>query len=65
MADAKEKARREVRKVQADYERQAARARTARSKGFERAQKAGLSLREIGEAVGLHWTTVRSAIKGK
>jgi hypothetical protein len=65
MADAKEKARREARKVQADYERQVADARNARRKGFERAHKAGLSLREIGEAVDLHWTTVGGILKGK
>lgn len=65
MADAKQKARREARKVQADYERQAADARDARRKGFERARRAGLSLREIGEAVGLHWTTVGGILKGK
>jgi isopentenyl diphosphate isomerase/L-lactate dehydrogenase-like FMN-dependent dehydrogenase len=65
MADAKQKARREVRKVQTDYEQQAADAREARRKGFERAHKAGLSLREIAEEVELHWTTVGGILKGK
>lgn len=65
MADAKEKARREAQKAQADYERNLADAREARRQGFERAQAAGLSLRDIGEAVDLHWTTVGAVLKGK
>ena len=39
--------------------------REARRKGFEQAQNAGLSLREIGEAVDLHWTTVGQILEGK
>ena len=65
MADPKEQGRRAAQKAQADYERNIGNAREARRKGFERAQKAGLSLREIGEAVELHWTTVRQILKGK
>ena len=40
-------------------------ARDSRRAGFEKAQAAGLSLREIGEAVGLHWSTVHHILKGK
>jgi hypothetical protein len=65
MADKKEQGSRAAQKAQADYERDIAGARAARRKGFERAQKAGLSLREIGEAVDLHWTTVGQILKGK
>jgi F0F1-type ATP synthase membrane subunit b/b' len=65
MADAKEKARKEAQKVQAAYERNLADAREARRKGFEQAQKAGLTLRDIGEAVDLHWTRVGEILKEK
>ncbi len=65
MANAKEKARKQAQKTQADYERQVDDARSARRRGFERAHEAGLSLREIGEAVDLHWTTVGGILKGK
>jgi len=33
-------------------------ARKARRESFERARKAGLTLREIGEAADLHWSRV-------
>lgn len=62
---AREKALKEARKAQADYDRTVDKARSSRRKSFERAQSAGSSLREIGEAVGLHYTTVREIIKGK
>ena len=65
MADRKEQGRRAAKKAQADYERTIDKARDSRRAGFEKAQKAGLSLREIGQAVGLHWTTVRQVLKGK
>lgn len=65
MADTKEQGRRAAQKAQADYERNISKARDGRRKGFDKARKAGLSLREIGEAVGLHWTTVRQILKGK
>jgi F0F1-type ATP synthase membrane subunit b/b' len=65
MADSREQGRRAAQKAQADYERNVTKARDSRRRGFERAQKAGLSLREIGEAVALHWTTVQRVLKGK
>jgi F0F1-type ATP synthase membrane subunit b/b' len=66
MADAaQEKARKEVRRAQADYERKVEQARDARRKTFERAQKAGMSLREIAKEVDLHWTRVGQILKEK
>jgi hypothetical protein len=62
---AREKAAKEVRKAQADYARKVDQARDARRKTFERAQKAGLSLREIASEVDLHWTRVGQILKGK
>ena len=62
---AQEKARKEVRQAQADYERDVEQARDARRKTFERAQKAGMSLREIANEVDLHWTRVGQILKGK
>ena len=49
--DPKQKALAEAQRAQLDYERDVEAAREARRKSFERAQKAGLSLRDIGEAV--------------
>ena len=60
-----EKAAREVRKAQADYERKVEQARDARRKSFERAQGAGMSLRDIAKEVDLHWTRVGQILKGK
>lgn len=37
-------------------------ARIARREAFERAREAGLTLREIGEAAGLHLTRVREVL---
>jgi hypothetical protein len=65
MADSKEQGRRAAQKAQADFERNTDKAREARRRGFARARKAGLSLREIGEAAGLHWTTVGEILKEK
>ncbi len=65
MDDRKEQGLRAAQKAQADYERNIAKARDDRRKGFEKAQKAGLSLREIGEGVDLHWSTVHHILKGK
>jgi len=50
--DAKGKALAEAKRAQLDYERDVRAAREARRKSFARAQKAGSSLAEIGEAVG-------------
>jgi hypothetical protein len=63
------KARRDVQRAQADFEREQVQLRKERAKSrkkrrerFAQAQKAGLSLREIGEAAGLHLTRVREIL---
>lgn len=61
----KQKARAEVRRAQARFERtgqQHEQAREDRRDSFERARKAGLTLREIGEAVDLHLTRVKEIL---
>lgn len=65
MADAEKKARQEVRRAQAEFKRKTDAARSERRKSFERAQKAGLSLRAIGEEAGLHHTRVGQIIRGE
>jgi hypothetical protein len=65
MAEARQKAEQGVREAQKDFERQTADAHAARRKAFERARKAGLTLREIGEQAGLHHTTVGEIIRGR
>lgn len=64
-SDPKEKARAELRHARKDYERNVAAAREAQRKSFERAQKAGLSLREIAEEVDLTHTRVREILRGE
>jgi hypothetical protein len=64
-SDPKEKALVEARRAQLDYKRNVAAARLARRKSFERAHKAGSSLRDIGKAVGLHPTRVREILRGE
>jgi DNA-directed RNA polymerase specialized sigma24 family protein len=63
--DPKQKALVEVQRAQRDYERNVNTAREARRKSFARAQKAGLSLRDIGEAVGLHRSRVGEILRGE
>jgi hypothetical protein len=64
--DAKEeKAREDLRRVQASFEKKVKEARAERLASFKRAQKAGLSLREISEEVGLHWTRVGQILRGE
>jgi hypothetical protein len=64
--DPKQKARADVQRAQSKFERtgsQHEKARTARRESFERARKAGLTLREIGEAADLHLTRVREILR--
>ena len=63
--DAKQKAREDLRRVQSEFKRRQDEARAARFASFERAQKAGLSLRDIAEEVGLHWTRVGEILRGE
>jgi len=63
--DPKEEAGENVRCAQADFERALGVAHGARRKAFAQAQKEGLSLREIGEEVGLHRSRVGQIISGK
>jgi hypothetical protein len=62
MADkARQKALADVRRAQAKLASAQGRveeARKVRRESFERARKAGLTLREIGEAADLHWSRV-------
>jgi lambda repressor-like predicted transcriptional regulator len=68
-ADPKQKARVEVRKAQVDFEREQEQMKQARAKSrakrrerFARAQKAGLSLRDIAKEADLHATRVREIL---
>lgn len=54
-----------VKAIQEEFIRQTADAHAARRKVFEEAQKAGLTLREIGELAGIHHTTVGEIIRGR
>jgi hypothetical protein len=66
MAAAKKgKARRAVRGAQAKFERDQDATRKERRKAFAEAQKEGLTVREIGEEVGLHHTRVSQIIRGE
>jgi hypothetical protein len=63
--DPKEKARAEVQRAQSKFARvddERDQVRVARREAFERAREAGLTLREIGEAAGLHLTRVREVL---
>ncbi len=54
--------------MQAEFERtgtQHEAARKSRRESFERARDAGLTLREIAEAAGLHWTRVGEIVDTK
>lgn len=66
MADAKgEKARRSVRAAQEKFKRDQNAVRNDRREAFAKAQKEGLSLREIAEEVDLHHTRVAEIIRGE
>jgi hypothetical protein len=65
-ADPKREALQDARRTQAKFEKSQQRLdddAQARRDNFERAKKAGATLREIGEAVGLHWTRVGNILK--
>jgi len=65
-ADPKRKAAsKAVEAAQKQFERDSKAARDARRKAFAQAQKAGLSLRDIGELVGLDHSRVRQIIRGE
>lgn len=68
MANAQQKVLSEVRRAQAKVDRADTNLQTQRKErreSFKRAQTSGLSLRQIADAAGLHWTRVREIIKGK
>jgi DNA-directed RNA polymerase specialized sigma24 family protein len=54
-----------VKAAQAQFERDSKAAREARRKAFAQAQKEGLSLRDIGELVGLDRSRVGQIIRGE
>lgn len=54
-----------VKAAQRQYERDSKAAREARRKAFAQAQKEGLSLRDIGELVGLDRSRVGQIIRGE
>ena len=63
--DAKEKARADVQRAQSKFSRvdsERDQVRIARREAFERAREADMTLREIGEAAGLHLTRVREVL---
>lgn len=68
MAGDEKKARAEVQRVQAAFERaqsQRDKAAAVRREGFERAKQSGLSMREIAREAGLHHSRVAEILEGK
>jgi hypothetical protein len=64
--DSKRKAtRRAAEAAQKQFKSESAATQHARQKAFAKAQKDGMSLREIGKAVGLHHSRIAQIIKGK
>jgi uncharacterized membrane protein len=64
--DAKRKAaRKAVKAAQKQFDRDSKAAREARRKAFAQAQNDGLSLRAIGELVGLDYSRVGQIIRGE
>lgn len=66
MADGSKRkaANKAVKAAQKQFERDSKAAREARRKAFAQAQKEGLSLRDIGELVGLDRSRVGQIIRG-
>lgn len=64
MPQEKAKARKAVRAVQKQFDRESEAAQRARRKAFAQAQKEGLSLREIAEEIGLTHSRVGQIING-
>jgi DNA-directed RNA polymerase specialized sigma24 family protein len=61
----REAARKAVKVAQKQFDRESSATQRARRKAFTKAQKEGLSLREIGDEVGLHRSRVGQIISGK
>lgn len=57
--------RKAVKTAQLQFERDSKAARRARREAFAQAQKDGLSLREIGELVGLDHSRIGQIIRGE
>jgi len=67
-SDPQAKARKAVRRAQADFEKAQDKLealRESRQKSFKDAQSAGLSMREIAEETGLHFTRVAQILRKK
>ena len=64
-ADPKDVARASVLAAQERYDADTEATREARREAFARAQEEGLTLREIGEIVGLHTSRIGQIIEGK
>ena len=64
-ADSKQEARQALRRARASYERDAEAAKEARRKALADAQAAGLSLREIADEVGLHYSRISEILNDK
>ncbi len=65
MDTSEQKARKDLRRTQSNFERKLGEAHAERLASFKRAQKAGLSLRDISEEVGLHWTRIGEILRGE
>lgn len=59
------KAREQLRRARSSFELKLREAHEERLDSLRQARKAGLSLREIADEVGLHWTRVGELLRGK